>query len=71
MMLAIVQLARKTGDRFRDLPADTREQAIEHLVDRNVPEHNINLLRKGGKLESEEAATIFGDSLPLGIRLQR
>ncbi|WP_419189339.1 Hsp70 family protein [Stieleria marina] len=71
MMLAIVQLARKTGDRFRDLPTETRERAIEHLVDRGAPKHNIELLRKGGKLETEEAATIFGDSLPLGIRLER
>ena len=71
MLLAIVQLARKTGDRFRDVPATTREQAIEHLSDRAASEHNLDLLRKGGKLETEEAATIFGDSLPLGIRLER
>ncbi len=71
MMLAIVQLARKTGDRFRDVSAETRDRAIDHLVDRGAPEHNCDLLRKGGKLESEEAATIFGDSLPLGIRLER
>ncbi|MFK8115598.1 MAG: Hsp70 family protein [Rubripirellula sp.] len=71
MMLAIVQLGRKTGDRFRDVTVETRERAIEHLVDRGAPEHICDLLRKGGKLESEEAATIFGDSLPLGIRLER
>ncbi len=69
--LAIVQLGRKTGDRFRDLPEAVRSRAAKYLESRAAPEHFVTLLTEGGNLDREEEAAVFGDSLPLGIRLVR
>jgi hypothetical protein len=71
LTLALVQIARRTGDRFRDLPEAQREQVAAHLSARGAPSHSIELLTTGGKLETEEEAAIFGETLPLGIRLVR
>ncbi|MFG0262910.1 MAG: molecular chaperone Hsp70, partial [Novipirellula sp. JB048] len=70
-MLALVQIVRMTGDRYRDLPTALRNEVIDYLEARSAPAHSIELLRDVGRLCSEEEAAIFGDSLPLGIRLVR
>ncbi len=67
----VVQLARKTGDRYRDLSGDVRERAARHLESLDEPSHFATLLREGGELARDEEAAVFGDSLPLGIRLER
>lgn len=69
--LAVVQLARKTGDRYRDLSGEIRERAARHLESFHAPSHFAALLREGGELARDEEAAVFGDSLPLGIRLER
>lgn len=69
--LTLVQLGRKTGDRFRDLPEPTRVQAAEYLESKSAPAHFRTLLVDGGNLDQAEEAAVFGDSLPLGIRLLR
>ncbi|TWU24994.1 Chaperone protein DnaK [Novipirellula galeiformis] len=69
--LALVQIVRMTGDRYRDLPVAIRNEVIDYLVARSAPTHSIDLLKNVGRLQSEEEAAIFGDSLPLGIRLVR
>ena len=35
------------------------------------PQHFVTLLDEGGSLDRDEEAAVFGDSLPLGIRLVR
>ena len=70
-MLTLVQMSRRTGDRFRDLPGDQIERAIAKLQSQQAPEHFVTLLTEGGGLEGNEEAAIFGESLPLGIRLVR
>ncbi len=69
--LAIVQMARLTGDRYRDLPERVRERAADFLDSKGASDDTVTLLRKVGKLNKEEEAAIFGDTLPLGIRLLR
>jgi molecular chaperone DnaK (HSP70) len=69
MMTAVVQLARFTGDRHRDLSADLREQTIGYLKSINASEHAIGLVAHGGDLTQEQEAAVFGEALPLGIRL--
>ncbi len=71
LSLSLVQLSRRTGDRFRDLPESRREQAAELLRSLDAPAHSIDLICDGGSLQSDEEAAIFGDSLPLGIHLAR
>ncbi|TWU04882.1 hsp70 family protein [Stieleria varia] len=69
--LALVQMGRLTGDRFRDLSVDQRERIAAAFRVRESPQHFVDLLLVGGKLASEEQAAVFGDALPLGIRLVR
>jgi hypothetical protein len=67
--LAVVQMTRRTGDRYRDIPDAVRELAHEWLKHWSAPEHYLALVREGGTLESEEQALIVGESLPRGLRI--
>jgi hypothetical protein len=66
---AIVQLARRTGDRYRDLPSSTRDTALAWMERHAVAPRYHTLVRDGGALEAEEQLRAFGESLPAGIRL--
>lgn len=67
---AVVQLARRTDDRYRDLPSDQRQLAVDWLTDNDASEHAIQLVRDGGELDSEEQDRIFGEALPSGLRIR-
>ncbi|MCA9153751.1 MAG: Hsp70 family protein [Planctomycetales bacterium] len=67
--LAVMQLARRTDDRYRDLAHTLRDEAAGWLSQRSAPPHFIELVEHGGTLEAEEQAAVFGDSLPKGLRL--
>ena len=67
--LAVMQLGRRTDDRYRDIEADQRAQVVQWLEVKNSPEHLIQLVRDGGKLAAEEEGSVFGESLPKGLRL--
>jgi hypothetical protein len=69
--LTIVQLGRKTGDRYRDLSDETRRRIVSYLKSKSAATHYLTLVTEGGSLDREEEAAVFGDSLPLGIRLVR
>ena len=66
---AVVQLCRRTDDRYRDVTADMRQQALAWLTDNDASEHAIELVRNGGELDSEEENRVFGEALPSGLRL--
>jgi len=67
--LAVTQIGRRVDDRYRDLPASTRDDVIEWLTKEDVAEHYISLIKDGGNFDSEERAQAFGESLPPGLRL--
>jgi len=67
--LAIMQLARRTDDRYRDLPEKLRREAADWLGATDAPGHFIQLVRDGGTLQSDEQGLIFGESLPKGLRI--
>lgn len=69
--LTIVQLGRMTGDRYRDIRDQVRQRATDYLKNPNADAHLVTLLTDGGTLERDEETAVFGDSLPLGIRLGR
>ncbi|TWT69101.1 hsp70 family protein [Crateriforma conspicua] len=69
LQLALVQLARRTGDRFVDLSQSDRDQVTSYLRQNCASEHYVQLVQSGGDLASEEQDAVFGESLPLGIRL--
>ena len=67
---ALVQIARRTNDRFRDLPAETRDHVANWLQTHRATIHSIELVTDGGELAREEQGVAFGDSLPVGLRLR-
>ncbi|HEV3416961.1 MAG TPA: molecular chaperone DnaK, partial [Pirellulales bacterium] len=68
--LALMQMARKTGDRYRDVTESLRSKVLNWLNVRQVPPHFIQLVAEGGQLEEAEQTLVFGESLPQGLRLQ-
>ena len=67
--LAVMQIARKTDDRYRDLSPKQRDAAAAYLTRENAPGHFLTLVQSGGSLDREEQGLIFGESLPKGLRL--
>jgi hypothetical protein len=66
---SLLQLARLTGDRYRDIGAAMRERVLGWLDRHVAPEHYRQLVAEGGELEEDEAGLMFGESLPPGLRL--
>jgi hypothetical protein len=70
LQFAAVQLARRTGDRYRDVSNDVRQRVLDWLTASSATVHHIQLVRDGGQLDSDEAGRVFGESLPKGLRLR-
>ncbi len=68
--LAVMQLARRTDDRYRDLDEPARRSAVDWFALHNAPQHFVELVRDGGRLDSEDQDRIFGEALPKGLRIQ-
>lgn len=69
LLFAVTQIARRTGDRYRDLPADTRDRIADWLTGHDAPPHFIDMVRVGGNIRDEEQSRVFGESLPHGLRV--
>lgn len=67
--LCATLLARRSGDRARDVSDDLRQQVIAKLAQRKAPEAWIELIRTTSEVAREDATKIYGDSLPPGLRL--
>ena len=67
--LAVMQIARKTDDRYRDLSQKQRDAAAAYLLKENAPSHFMTLVQSGGSLDREEQGLVFGEALPKGLRL--
>ncbi len=70
VLFALVQIARKTGDRYRDISDEARARIVGHLQSQQAPAHYVQLVAEGGTLEEEEQKLSFGESLPRGLRLE-
>ncbi|MCO6458518.1 MAG: Hsp70 family protein [Pirellulaceae bacterium] len=66
---AIMQLARKTGDRYRDVSPRHRTAALDWLQDQQAAPHLVQLVRDGGELDRQEQGLVFGEALPIGLRI--
>lgn len=66
---ALTQMARLTGDRYRDLSKALRDELLARMVAGGAPEHYVKLVREGGELAAEEQRLAFGESLPRGLRI--
>lgn len=67
--LSVMQLTRRTDDRYRDVAETARDSALQWLAASSASEHLIKLVREGGKLDAEEQGLVFGESLPKGLRI--
>jgi molecular chaperone DnaK (HSP70) len=67
--LALMQLCRRTDDRYRDIDANLRADVVKFMRNYNAPEHFIELVENGGGLDEEEQSRVFGESLPSGLRI--
>jgi hypothetical protein len=66
----LVNLARTSGDRARDLPRDDLERIIDWLQPLPHANRHVELLtHAGAELDQGEQDWIFGESLPLGLRI--
>ena len=68
--LALMQLARNTGDRYRDLDDRIRDRVAVWLSETSAAAHLIELVSQGGTLADEEQDQIFGEALPKGLRIR-
>jgi hypothetical protein len=66
---ALSLLARRSGDRERDIGDALREQVVERLRAAGDHPRAIELVTAGGDLEREEGSRVFGESLPAGLVL--
>ena len=66
---AVALLARRTGDRERDIDEGLRVEVAERLERAGPFARARELVLAGGELEHEEASQSFGDSLPVGLVL--
>lgn len=69
LFFAVTQLARLTGDRYRDIPAAAREQIVSWMITARAPHHDVELVEIGGALDAAERDSVFGEALPKGLRL--
>ena len=66
-LFAIVQLARLSGDRSRDLDDGMRARALDVLRAAQAPEAWTRLLEQVVAMETADKARAFGDTLPVGL----
>ncbi|MDX1692207.1 MAG: Hsp70 family protein [Ketobacteraceae bacterium] len=67
--LAAVLMARKTGDRSRDIDDDLRSRVVQKLADARQATRWIEMVSDYVELQSQDTKTMLGDALPSGIRL--
>jgi hypothetical protein len=66
---AIAQLARRSGDRARDLDEELRLRAAKRLEQAGAPPSFAQGLREVVQLEEKDEQRVFGEALPLGLHL--
>jgi molecular chaperone DnaK (HSP70) len=69
-LFALVQLARLSGDRARDVDPETRARVLRMLAGTG-PDEVLRPLREVVELGAAEEGRIFGEALPAGLRLLR
>ena len=66
----VSQLARKTGDRSRDLDDKIQADVLDWMAQNDMPEDRKRRVREIVPLAHQDQDTMFGESLPLGIILR-
>ena len=66
-LFEVALMARRTGDRYRDLDAAARRRVADWLRGCGASDHVAALVEVGGELEGAEQAVASGDTLPMGL----
>jgi hypothetical protein len=67
----LTQLARKSGQRAIDIDDSHRLHVLNILNAQKVPSHWIRMVEDVVELDSDEQSQMFGEALPMGLRLLR
>ncbi len=67
--MAIAQLARKTGDRMRDLDSSIIDIIIDWMNQYDSLAPHIKFLEDVVPMDRNEKSAIFGETLPSGLIL--
>lgn len=67
--LTLMQLTRRTDDRFTDVSQGCRVETLKYLQEMSANASLIALVRDGGSTDSETRTAVFGESLPSGLSL--
>jgi hypothetical protein len=65
----LAQLARRSGQRALDVDDSHRRSVLNALGLHSIPEHWVRMVEEVTQLEGEEQSQMFGESLPIGLRL--
>jgi hypothetical protein len=65
----LAQLARRSGQRALDIDDSHRQSVLSLLRSQQIPEHWLRMVEEVTELEGEEQSQMFGESLPIGLRL--
>lgn len=71
VVLAVMQMARNTGDRHLDINDSLRQRVVDWMAGHDASEHFRTLVSEGGQLQEEEQGSVFGESLPHGLSISR
>jgi molecular chaperone DnaK (HSP70) len=65
----LTNLARRSGQRALDVDDKHRESVLSVLRSQKIPSHWVKMVEEVTELEGEEQNQMFGESLPIGLRL--
>jgi molecular chaperone DnaK (HSP70) len=68
---AAAHIARRTGDRTRDIDEALRAQVLQRLASTGAPASWSAMVRDVVELDQESRTRMFGDALPPGLKLLR
>jgi molecular chaperone DnaK (HSP70) len=68
---AAAHIARRTGDRSRDIGEPLREQVLQKLAGSGAPASWAAMVREVVELDQASTTRMFGDALPPGLKLLR
>jgi hypothetical protein len=67
----LVQLARRSGQRALDVDEGHRQRVLEVLRGIEAPRRWLRLVEEVAEVGGEERSEMFGEALPIGLRLVR
>jgi molecular chaperone DnaK (HSP70) len=65
----LAQLARRSGQRALDVDEGHRQSVLAVLREQAVPAGWVRMVEEVVEMEGEERSRLFGDALPMGLRL--